>query len=228
MKVLSRKYYVYRHIRPDKKEVFYIGLGCYQKKGKYNRAGTTKNRNRHWLNIVNLCNGIFEVQILCDNLTKEEAVSKECEFIKLYGRVDLHTGTLCNLTDGGEGVNGLSEESKRKIGNANRGVKSAMFGKKQSPEWIEKMRLRMTGINNPNYGKPLPEYQKVINRKTHLGKKQSKETIEKRIIKLKKKILNLETGYVFESVTACSVYYGKSDSQITRDIKQNKLPLKFL
>jgi predicted GIY-YIG superfamily endonuclease len=70
---------VYLHRRKDNNEVFYVGIG-----NDIKRAFDTKNRkNKHWKNIVNLCNNVFKVELLFDNITKEEAIKKEIEFIKL-------------------------------------------------------------------------------------------------------------------------------------------------
>src|SRR5438067_2280740 len=92
-------YCLYRHIRPDKGEVFYIGIGGSER--PYEKDG----RGLYWNNIVRL-NPNYEIEIMFENLTWEEACNKEREFIKLYGRKDLGLGTLVNLTDGGEGVPG--------------------------------------------------------------------------------------------------------------------------
>jgi hypothetical protein len=49
-----------------------------------------------------------------------ESVEIEKDFIKTFGRKDLANGILCNHTDGGDGANNLSLETKRKIGYASR------------------------------------------------------------------------------------------------------------
>ena len=93
--------YLYRHIRLDKNEPFYIGISSTD--DNYARAFDRSHkhrRNKLWQNITNKTD--FEVEILLDNLTHEESCEKEMEFIKLYGRKDLGTGTLCNYTDGGD------------------------------------------------------------------------------------------------------------------------------
>lgn len=96
--------YVYRHIRLDKNEPFYIGVGEDNTKniGKYDRAYDTHCRNKHWKGIY--AKTCIEVEILVDDLPYEKAYEKEIEFIKLYGRTDLGTGILCNKTNGGPGV----------------------------------------------------------------------------------------------------------------------------
>lgn len=176
-------FYLYRHIRLDTNEVFYIGIGRHQKKWKHARVRYINNRNNHWKNIVNISNGDFESQILFDELTQEQIIEKEKEFIKIYGRSDLGLGSLCNLTDGGEGVFNLSEESRKKIGDSRRGEKNPMFGRNdRSDKWKESMK-KLKGEGNPNFGKSIPEWHKEINRKTQLGKVHSQETINKRTSK---------------------------------------------
>ena len=105
--------YVYRHIRLDKNEVFYIGIGN-DSKGRYFRANNIKGRSRIWKNITKKTSHI--VEIIEDDITWEDACSKEKWWIKFYGRKNINEGPLCNLTDGGEGIVGLvrTEEHKKK------------------------------------------------------------------------------------------------------------------
>jgi uncharacterized protein involved in tellurium resistance len=109
--------YVYRHIRLDKNEPFYIGIGSSK---YYNRAYRHKNRSDFWKRVAN--KGGYEVEILMDDLTWEQACEKEKEFIKLYGRVDLKTGCLVNMTDGGDGALNaiISEKTRKSVAEANR------------------------------------------------------------------------------------------------------------
>lgn len=86
---------LYRHIRLDKNEPFYIGVGVDK-----HRAIRKSYRNKIWNDIISKTD--YRVEILFDDLTKEEAVEKEFEFIKMYGRINNSTGTLSNLTDGGD------------------------------------------------------------------------------------------------------------------------------
>jgi hypothetical protein len=104
--------YLYRHIRLDKNEPFYIGIGS---DSAYKRAYEKSNRNKYWKNISNKTE--YQVEIILEDLTWEEACEKEKEFIKLYGRILEGFGTLCNITEGGDGVLGMkhTEETKNKI-----------------------------------------------------------------------------------------------------------------
>jgi hypothetical protein len=104
---------VYRHIRLDKNEVFYIGIG----KDESRAYDKRRSRSDWWKSIISVTD--YRVDILFDDLTWDEVCEKEIEFIKLYGRKDLGLGTLVNLTDGGDGSIGYknSDESNRKRSN---------------------------------------------------------------------------------------------------------------
>ena len=106
--------YVYRHIRLDKNVPFYIGIGS---DANYYRATRKSQRSEFWKRIVSKTP--YEVEIIVDYLTWEQALEKEKEFIQLYGRRDLNTGTLVNLTDGGDGILGYipTKEMKEKLSN---------------------------------------------------------------------------------------------------------------
>lgn len=86
---------VYRHIRADKNEPFYIGIG-HSIKRAYRKDG----RNNLWAKIVNKTS--YNIDILFDDVSKEEACEKEREFIKLYGRICDNTGCLSNISAGGD------------------------------------------------------------------------------------------------------------------------------
>lgn len=165
--------YVYRHIRLDTNQVFYIGIGS---SNDYKRSKSKLNRNNHWNHIVGKTE--YKIDILFDELTKEEAIAKEIELIAIYGRIDLGLGTLCNLTDGGEGRFNykLSDETRIKMGLAQKGNKKYLL--RTTPQ--EKINDK---ISLANKGKVCSEETKA-KIKAHqqqyghpcLGKKQSEET----------------------------------------------------
>ena len=130
---------VYRHIRLDKNEPFYIGIS----KGK-RRPYTKNNRNKHWNNIVAISD--YEVEILFEDVDISFAKKKEVEFIELYGRRDLKTGCLCNLTEGGEFnrpgyKRKLTEDHKRKTSESMSGEKCYMYGVPKSEDVKKKISL---------------------------------------------------------------------------------------
>lgn len=228
MELLNANCYVYCHFREDTGVFFYIGIGSYQKKHKYGRMNSTYGRNIYWKRIVSKADGKYGKQILFDKLTKEEACLKEIELIKKYGRVDLKTGVLCNLTEGGEKGFSLSDVSKQKISIKNSGKNNACFGTRLSDERKKQLSIGMMGENNPNYKKPLPEWHKEINRLAQTGKKQTKETIELRVSKFRKKVIDLKTNLIFASVKEAAIYFNCSGQTITRMIKSNKHNLIFV
>lgn len=93
--------YVYRHIRDDKNEPFYIGIGS---DDTYRRANERVGRNKYWNNIVKKTT--YSVDIIFDFISWEDACKKEIEFIALYKR-SCDGGTLSNLTKGGDGKLGV-------------------------------------------------------------------------------------------------------------------------
>lgn len=115
-------WYVYMHLKADAKTPYYIGLGKKQpnhgntRESEFARAycTTQSNRSKPWYRGY-LIHGVI-VDILADNLTFDQAAVLERTFIKYYGRYK-YGGPLCNLTDGGEGLDGFehSQESKAKM-----------------------------------------------------------------------------------------------------------------
>jgi hypothetical protein len=98
-------YYLYRHVRLDKNEPFYIGIGKKCKKGvkyQYKRALDFVLRSELWKRIYNKSNKTIKVDILLESDNHEFIKQKEIEFIKLYGRINRNSGILCNFTDGGD------------------------------------------------------------------------------------------------------------------------------
>lgn len=104
------KYYVYRHIRLDKNEPFYIGVGTENKHQGYHRAYTTQKRNNLWNKIASKTG--IRIEILFEGNDYQEVLKKELEFIRLYGRINNNTGILANLTDGGEKNTGAIPTAK--------------------------------------------------------------------------------------------------------------------
>ena len=116
------RFYLYRHVRLDTNEVFYVGIGTKRKhvkyfksyKYEYYRAYRISLKKSFWNNIVNKTK--YEIEILLESDDYDFIKQKEIEFIKLYGRRNLGLGPLVNLTDGGEGTSGyiMTEEQINK------------------------------------------------------------------------------------------------------------------
>jgi hypothetical protein len=183
---------IYRHIRLDTNEVFYIGIG-----NKKNRAYHKHSRNRHWVNIVNKIP--YEVQIIKSGLNWNDACELEKVLISWYGRKDLGLGPLVNMTDGGDGTLGLIPHNKGGI------------GFKHSKDSIDKM----SGENNGFFGKKHTDEVKLKMSKLATGRKHSQITRDKmsnnRIgipnTKIRKIVLDIETGIFYNSCKEASFIY---------------------
>jgi len=117
---LMDNFYTYAYLRVDRTP-YYIG------KGSNGRAYST---NRH----ITVPKDKDRILFLKQNLTEEEAFKHEKYMIAILGRIDLGTGILRNLTDGGEGASGAvkSKETKKKIS-------KSKIGKQHSDKSIRKM-----------------------------------------------------------------------------------------
>jgi hypothetical protein len=191
--------YVYRHIRLDVNQPFYIGIGS---DSLFKRAFESKSnrRNSIWNKIVSKTS--YRVEILFENLSWEEACIKEIEFISLYGRKNINTGVLCNLTDGGEGTLNCipSKETKALLKIRMTGSNNPMYGKTHSPEIIEQIRLKNLGRKAPNKGKPMSERQKLLLSSVKKGSKAWNKGLKNvNGLGLAKTVLDLTTGIFYES-----------------------------
>lgn len=183
--------YLYRHIRLDTNEPFYIGIS--KSNSDYKRANSKLQRSDFWKNITSITE--YEVEILLESDDYEFIKQKEIEFIKLYGRRDLNLGTLTNLTDGGEGNLGIivTEEQRKLRSENSKGaknhfygkthteeskklIKDASIGRTHSDEQKKKWSAERSGENHPQFGKPLTDERKKNISNSKLGKSLSEDT----------------------------------------------------
>lgn len=108
--------YVYYDPRPaSAPEPIYVGKGTVA----LDRAGDHWERrcpNRFLRRVLGkIREAGFEpaIEIVAHFDDEREAFALECALIKRYGRRDNKTGTLCNLTSGGEGTAGLLYDAER-------------------------------------------------------------------------------------------------------------------
>jgi hypothetical protein len=102
-----KRFYTYAYLREDRTP-YYVGKG----------EGRRAYSKRHRVSVPPLDRILF----LKKNLTEKEAIRHEVYMIDVFGRKDIGTGILRNLTNGGEGISGFkhSNETKVKIANAGR------------------------------------------------------------------------------------------------------------
>ena len=217
--------YLYRHIRSDKNVPFYIGIGI---DSNYYRAKSKKSRNDHWNKIVNKTD--YEVEILFEHDDYDFIKEKEIEFIALHGRSDLGLGTLCNLTNGGDGCLGLvhSDEAKLKMSIPNKGkiiseeqrrkVSEFHKGKITSEETKRKMSEAAMGKNNPMYGKKMSENtrNKMITSAKRGSENTSSKLNEQDVLKIRE--LHLNEKYTCKKL---SDIYNISTNNVYSILKRN-------
>lgn len=232
----SNNAYVYIHRRLDTNEVFYVGIGSTL---KFRRAYRfiSGRRNSIW-NRIYKKHGVV-VEIMHKNLSWEEACKIEIELIAKYGTLFDSTGVLANMTKGGDGAYGrvrkqesiekhrskmlgrvCSEETKRKIGLANKGRPMSLHQK-------EMLRALNTGSKKPN-NKPSPLcIENSI--KARIGKRQSPEVIAKRMLKCSGKLhhsailmCNLETGIFYDTFREAAIAHNINEGTLFSRIYKNK------
>lgn len=147
-------YYVYVLYNQATGEIFYVGKGSGRRVWHHIWQARNTNNNSYKLNVIRQIereNNQVGIAFIRDELTEDDAFMWECFWIAEYGRRDLGTGCLANLTDGGDGVSGhkhsdktkrlmadtkkgqtMKEEIKRKISESMKGRVRGPYRKHQS------------------------------------------------------------------------------------------------
>lgn len=153
---LSMGYFVYE-LRDSRNTLpFYVGKSNRESRplDHIREAITESSGNKLKTNTINKIirdDASIVINFVFWSIHEKDTLAEEQRLIKFYGRRDIGTGPLVNLTDGGEGTSGYthSNESKEKISNALRtrsidvrkkaadklkGKPSGMTGKKHTDE----------------------------------------------------------------------------------------------
>lgn len=124
---MSKQFYTYLYLDPKDNTPIYVGKG----KGRRAFRHLRESQNPHLHNTLQKRKGEGYITTPIINYEVDEQTSHQMEmfWIDQFGRADLGTGTLFNLTDGGEGVSGraCSDEVKLKLSLLKK-------GKPRSPE----------------------------------------------------------------------------------------------
>lgn len=133
--------YVYIHKKKTNGEVFYVGVGGLSDLDKdFKRAHKTYARSSFWKGVYKKYGR--EVEITHKEIIPSEAFAIERYLILFYGRQNINTGSLVNLTDGGEGFYGLvfSEKHREKLSIAKKGKRLSYSHRVKSAEVLLKCR----------------------------------------------------------------------------------------
>lgn len=153
-------FYVYKFLRKTSSINGSAGTPYYIGKGRGKRAYQT------WRDIPRPVDRSL-IEIICPDLSETDALQIEMLLIHLYGRINLSTGCLRNLTDGGEGAMGYkaTPETKALLSRMRKGRVSNRKGSTASEETRRKMSLAKTGkkmspearMNNSRSKKGIPK-----------------------------------------------------------------------
>lgn len=121
-----KSFYIYRHVDLVNKIPFYIGMGTNDEYSWYIRSKHTTKRSKEWKEYVNNIQKKYKIEILIESEDVNFIIEKEKEFIKLYGRKDIFTGSLVNK-DNGKGSGGLSPKSYKEMINKQKCKKVAVY-----------------------------------------------------------------------------------------------------
>ena len=157
-------YYVYELWNPIKNLPFYVGY-CKRKdrpKDHIHEALLVESENKiganphkiYTIRQIQQAGLQVEIRFVYESQIKDDAIAEEIRLIKLYGRRDISTGILTNMTDGGEGRGNrvMREAERQKLSERLKGkTYEDLFGYDKATEIKKKISTKRTGLKT---GKP--------------------------------------------------------------------------
>lgn len=231
----SNKWCVYIHINKVNLKC-YIGITSNEPKRRWG-AGSGYNSNKYFKRAIDKYGwkNFYHV-VLHSELVKQDAQQLEIFYIKLF---DSKSPNGYNLSSGGEGASGyrhsletrekmskaqmgnkhnlgkkLSEETKRKIGDANRGKVSIMSDKTR-----EKMSKARKGEGSWAYGKKFTEEHRRNLSENHADMSGGKHPMAKKVV---------FDGILFDCMINCGRYLCVNEATLRKWLKgYAKIPDRF-
>lgn len=153
----NNNYYVYKHTNKINGKV-YIGITCQKPKQRWGGNGYRYSEQRFGYAISKYGWDGFKHEILYEGLSETQAKIIEVSLIHYYKSTNPKYGY--NVSEGGDIV---SEETRKKISEANkgannpnygkRGAETSMYGRTHTEEAKAKISEANSGVNNYLYGK---------------------------------------------------------------------------
>lgn len=197
----AKNYSVYVHRFPNGK--VYVGITGKKPEQRWKRGRNYGSNPAMMRAIAKYGWDNIEHAVLFSGITQKEAEEKERELISLYHANDGVHGY--NITNGGESVGKMTEETKRKISE----IKKAQYS---TPEFRKKLSEGHKGLPAHNKGVPMTEEQR---RKVSLAKMGCEGTG-------KRKVICIDSGTVYESITEASRETGAQMSKIIEVCKHHR------
>jgi len=210
--IITKPFFAYQLLDPVTDLPFYVGYGQtnrsdggFRPNDHLREARRQKFSNKHKVFTIRklLSANTAPKLVICGEFeTKEEAEAFEVGLIAKFGRRDLGTGILTNLTDGGDGGNNWDSMSKErqdavrlKVSQNNRAsdpkvkakVAASKRGIKQKPETITKRIASMKGktgnlgAKNGMYGKTHTKHARDAISNLNTGRKATHTQIAKSV-----------------------------------------------
>lgn len=196
-------YTVYKHTSPSGK--VYIGITSQKPEKRWGLNGAGYKHSPHLMAAIGVYGwDAFKHEILAEGINQEEAERMETALIAEYDSTNREKGY--NTDIGGSTGAKHSDETRQKIGDANRGR-----------VWSEesKQKLRAYKLAHPT----APETARKIG-DANRGRKHRRESIEKiRAAQKKSPVKNLTTGEKYASVMEAARICGLDPSKIVKVCK---------
>ena len=192
-------YTVYKHIAPNGK--IYIGITVQTDLNRRWQNGSGYRTQRRFYRAIQKYGWEnIKHEVVISSLSKKEAEGIEIALIKEFKTTDPEYGY--NIENGGNCIGTHSEETKKKISEAQIGCKNHAWGKpsprkgtKASAETILKNRLSHIGQTAWNKGKKLTEEKKKNMRGKTITEEQKKHLSELR----SKPVMCVETNKIYKN-----------------------------
>lgn len=209
------KYYVYIYLDPRKQgeynfddikldyEPIYVGKGQKKRAWKHLKENKENPGFSYKIKKIQRTLGIDPIILIFrKHLCEDEALKLECDLIRRIGRRDLNTGTLCNLTDGGDGHPSPNEYTR---------YKASQYNVMKRPEFRERMCGESNMAKRPEIRDKISKYRRSLssienpNSKTYsITDSNGKETV----VKCLKEWCRIH-DFNYRSCRRCVKLYGK-------------------